>query len=498
MTRPALNLLVVTDLHDVHAAPADCQLPQRRCELGRVLLRKVLLRLKHEGLRPDVLILLGDLVDNGQKPGAREDLAALADEARQSGLPLLAVPGNHDSGAGFDELFQTGPGLHELGGYGFLLFQDEVGEGEVTRRREADLALPGRVAAERPGLPLIALQHTPLHPRIDSDYPYTLENAEAVLQGYEESNVLLSLSGHYHAGQPATSFGNVICHTVPALCESPFRFSFIRLDGRGIEVREKALKLDVPGLADAHCHSQYAYCASTVNAEMDVALSRALGVGRLCLTEHTFQLYFDKDDAWSFRWQSDETMVRDAWASRRGRMDEYRRFARPFRSEFVRLGLEVDLYGDGRLLVAPEDALGWDVLVGGIHAIPGLIRKVSSQGDSERLFKKAVEQMLDQPIHVLAHPFRYFRRSGLEEPVHLFGWMAGRLARAGVAAEINFHTNTNNPRFFRECVDRGAKIALGTDSHDLAEVGELVPHLEVLKQAGITPDQFPSVLFYPP
>jgi hypothetical protein len=45
----ALNLLVVTDLHDVHAAPADCQLPERRCELGRVLLRKALLRLKHAG-----------------------------------------------------------------------------------------------------------------------------------------------------------------------------------------------------------------------------------------------------------------------------------------------------------------------------------------------------------------------------------------------------------------------------------------------------------------
>jgi histidinol phosphatase-like PHP family hydrolase len=75
--------------------------------------------------------------------------------------------------------------------------------------------------------------------------------------------------------------------------------------------------------------------------------------------------------------------------------------------------------------------------------------------------------------------------------------MADRLARAGVAAEINFHTNENEAGFFRACADRGVRIALGSDSHDLAEVGEFYPHLEVLKRAGIGPERFAAALFFP-
>jgi histidinol phosphatase-like PHP family hydrolase len=66
-----------------------------------------------------------------------------------------------------------------------------------------------------------------------------------------------------------------------------------------------------------------------------------------------------------------------------------------------------------------------------------------------------------------------------------------------VAAEINFHTNENDPRFFRECVERGVKIALGSDSHDLAEVGEFYPHLEVLRKAGLSADRYRDILFWP-
>jgi histidinol phosphatase-like PHP family hydrolase len=494
MSEPKLNLLVVADLHDSRQA---CVTSRRRGELARVLLRKSLLRLKHAGLKPDVVILLGDLVDNGRAPEARERLAGIAEEAGKSGLPVLAVPGNHDGGAGFEACFESGTAFREIGGYGFLIFQDEVGEGDVTRRREADLALPGRVAAERPGLPLIALQHNPLHPRIDSAYPYMPVNTDAILRGYAEAGVMLSLSGHYHPGQPLHKVGDLTCYTAPALCESPFRFSFIRLDGRGIVLQEHALKLDVPGLADVHCHSQYAYCGTTVNAAEDESVSEAMGVERLCLTEHAFQLYFGKEDAWSFRWQTDGAMVRDAFAARGGRMDDYKQFIRPRRNDAVRLGLEVDLCSDGRLLLAPEDAAGWDVIVGAVHAIGGSQQKGLGQDAAEGLFKDDTDALLAQPIHVLAHPFRFFRRAGLREPAHLYGWMAERLARAGVAAEINFHTNENEPLFFRACADAGVKIALGSDSHDLAEVGEFYPHLEVLKRAGIAPERLGDVLFWP-
>lgn len=497
MSEPQLQLLVITDLHFVQSAANACTLPQRRVEWGRLLLRKALLRMTHAGVRPDVLILLGDLVNDGMAPGAQQDLEALAEEARQGGLPTLALPGNHDGGVDVPGCFGCKPGLHEIGGYGFLVFHDEVGPGDATTRRPAEVALPGRVAAEHPGLPLIALQHNPLHPRIESEYPYMPVNTAAILDSYREAGVFLSLSGHYHPGQPCSIIEDTRYYTAPALCESPFRFSLITLKGRNVDIREYVLKMETPGLMDVHCHGEFAYCGTTVNAKADIDVSKAMGLGRLCLTEHAFQLYFEKDDAWSFRWQTDREMVRKAWEGSRGRMAEYRRFAAPYRSDFVSLGLEVDLLADGRLLVAPEDLAGWDVIVGAVHEIPGVKRKQTPPEELERLFMREVEILLAQPIHVLAHPFRYFRRAGLSEPTHLYDWMAERLARAGVAAEINFHTNTCEPAFIRECAARGVRIALGTDSHDLAEVGELFPHLEVLKRASVSPEQYGDVLFSP-
>ena len=94
-------------------------------------------------------------------------------------------------------------------------------------------------------LPLVALQHNPLHPHIEADYPFMLANADAVLSGYRDAGVLLSLSGHYHPGQAAHrlggSAGGMSCYTAPAICEEPFRFAHVRLRGREVEVYEYVL-----------------------------------------------------------------------------------------------------------------------------------------------------------------------------------------------------------------------------------------------------------------
>ena len=47
------------------------------------------------------------------------------------------------------------------------------------------------------------------------------------------------------------------------------------------------------------------------------------------------------------------------------------------------------------------------------------------------------------------------------------------------------------------CAERGVRIALGSDSHEVSEVGEFVPHLRVLAAAGIEPADFPRLLFTP-
>lgn len=490
-----LDILAISDLHFIERARPEGQYPLRGSDLGLIWVRKAWLRLQHLGIHPDLILVLGDVVENGEAEGATEDLAAVAATFRSFGVPCLAVHGNHDGPASaFERMFETPPGLHTVNGVGLLVFNDKVGAGDVTARTAEDLRLVDDTVRQFPDLPLIALQHNPLHPAIVSDYPYMLANGDEVLAGYARAGVVAALSGHYHAGQTPTVRDGVTYFTLPALCESPFSFAHIRLEGREVRVEEHTLRLDTEPITDVHCHTEYAYCGTTVSAARCLAVSRELGVAQVCLTEHAFHLYFDKEEAWSFRWQTEPERVERAWRERSGRMDEYRRFVQSLRGPGVKLGLEVDLLADGQLLLAPEDRDGWDLFVGAIHSIPGFVKGVTTQAEAERLFMNEVERMLLHRVAVLAHPFRFFRRAGLATPVRLYPILARLLAQYGVAAEINFHTHQPDPRFICDCVGQGVRIAFGSDAHDIIEAGEFAPHIRVLEQAGVKRSDWDHVL----
>ena len=493
-----MTLLAVSDLHYTGLARQTAQQPPLRGELARTLLNKVFLRLERMGIKPDLTVLLGDLVENGADRNADLDLVTLHGELTRSGIPVLPLPGNHDAEpAAFNSFFNTAPGLHEIGGYGFIVYNDTYNESHESARSEESLAMTLSIAASHPGLPLVALQHCPIYPAIDSHYPYRPTNAAEIIDSFQKAGVILSLSGHFHKGQKARTHEGVLYHTVPALCEQPFRFSLIRLNGSRVEVEELSLAMQMPNIIDVHCHTEHAYCGTTVDTASCIALSQALGVSTLCITEHAFQLYFEKKCAMGFAWQADPARVAEVWSSPgRFRMEAYRQFAEKLRSPFVKIGLEVDLYDNGKLLLAREDAAAdWDILIGAIHFIQGYVPGTTSQKDAEALFIRDVERLVDHNIDVLAHPFRFFPRNRLDVPRHLFPVVAGLLADSGVAAEVNFHTNSPDPEFIRLCAEKDVKIALASDTHDLAEAGEFWPHVNVLRQAGITPKMFPDVLF---
>jgi len=240
--RKSLDALVISDLHYVDRAEHVCPIEVRRTGLGPALVHAALENLDSLGVHVDLSIILGDIVDNGLAPGAEEDLAAVAGALREARVPVLAVPGNHDGEyARFAGVFGCRAGLHVVGGYGFLIFHDQVGEGQVTTRPAEWLGLPAQAAAQRPDLALIALQHNPLYVEGEHEYPYVLANADAVLAGYREAGVVLSLSGHYHPGEPLCRVDGVPCYTAPAACEAPFRFAHLRLVGREVEVYEMAI-----------------------------------------------------------------------------------------------------------------------------------------------------------------------------------------------------------------------------------------------------------------
>jgi putative hydrolase len=76
--------------------------------------------------------------------------------------------------------------------------------------------------------------------------------------------------------------------------------------------------------------------------------------------------------------------------------------------------------------------------------------------------------------------------------------VAELLARSGAAAEINFHNNEPDPEFIAICIERGVKIAFGSDAHALHEVGAFYPHLSVLREAAGRQDIADLLLPKPP
>ena len=88
-------------------------------------------------------------------------------------------------------------------------------------------------------------------------------------------------------------------------------------------------------------------------------------------------------------------------------------------------------------------------------------------------------------MDILAHPFRVFRRSELPTPEELFPLVVKLLKEKNIAVELNFHTNEPSEKFFQICLEEKIPIAFGSDSHNLYEVGEFYPHLELLKNLGV-------------
>ncbi len=473
----AFRLLVITD---VHYAPGGPDAGTRRCSMGLELLRRAIEDARLQG-GFDAIALLGDLLNDATRSDSPQALEAIRTTLREAAgeCPLLLVPGNHDGdAANMLRLLGRQAGLHRLGGYRFITFADSYAGGDICTRSVEDRRQFETWASPSEG-PVIVLQHNPMNPAIACDYPYMLTNREAVMADYTRFNVLLSISGHFHPGQPLNEAGKVKYFTAPSLCDAPFQYALVTLEGKNVSVQTQALQFaPTPPVVDYHTHTEFAYCGRDITAAKVIERARMFGLSSVCLTEHAPQLYCRNEDFWSAKhiltpalWRSDE----------HSRMAAFRRQVVPLRSDFVKIGLEVELDGEGQLTIRDEDRDVCDILVGAVHWVrPDLKDLTDAQVTSE--FMKIVEGLLGRGIDILAHPLRYFAATRRPEPVELYAPLASALASAGVAAEINYHILSPQPGFFAECLARGVKIAFGSDAHLTHEMSALAPHLALLRQ----------------
>lgn len=479
------TIAVIADIHAGERNPAHC--PNRRSTLAEVLLLRAVQRI-NRSIKPNVTLLLGDLLDDGESvsaPAARQRLRDIIDLLH---APAIVIPGNHDGDVGdFYREMPRPAEMVDIDGVRFLPFIDEDAPNYNAKRAAADLA---RMQQARAGFygPIIALQHVPLLPPELGTSPYRFTNVDAVLQGMRSAGISLAISGHYHAGELLLRDASGAFVVAPALCEAPFAFLEITLDGAEITVTRHTLRLPPGlGLIDCHTHTPFAYCGENMNFALAVQLAEEFGLAGLALTEHSGQLYFDQQTYWQGAFCAGDMATASAI-----RMPAYFAAARQVCPP-ARLGLEVDCDAAGQPVVRREDRDQVSLLIGAIHQLAAL---QSPQPDLDRAadeFLARLQVFLASGIHILAHPFRVFRRAGQPVPERLFAPTVRLLRAHGVAAELNFHTNEPSPAFTAFCLAAGVKLTLGSDAHNLYEIGEFTPHLAHLAQCGVTTN-LPDVL----
>ncbi len=434
MKTKIVTIAVIADIHFGVSAPES----KRRCNISDLLLMRTVCRL-NKLIRPDITLVLGDLIQDGNAPDAEKNLRSIRAILDKLQAPYIAIPGNHDNHPeAFYRVFDRPNDVLDVAGVRFLPFIDQEMPGYNARRSDHDL---GRIHAARAGYagPLVSLQHVCLYPPAQPVTPYNYTNANEIISAFKMAGVTLSISGHHHPGAANTQDGGVTFVNAPGLCEAPFPFLEITIaDGR---IRTQRHELAMPEklrLHDNHMHTQLAYCSENMVVPKAIELAHDFGLAGVTFTEHSGQLYFDRGSYWNNVWL--EAGIEGAKAEH-NRMGDYLKLQHTYQDAFSRFSLEADCDARGRFVAKPDDCKHFDFLTGAIHCLPRLTREMPPQAHDRDDFLFLVEPLCKQGIRILAHPLRIFRRNGWPAPPELFEPTAQLLKKYHTAAEINFHTN---------------------------------------------------------
>ncbi len=168
--------------------------------------------------QPDVLLLCGDLTNNGHK-SEHEALIRKLDTAKNQGTRILVLPGNHDLKGTTAEEFAE---LYQDYGYGAPLMRDSSSlsyAAEVTGQfwvlmldtnlpggkdgiQDETLAFAAQVLtkADEAGADVVTASHHNLLGHSSSQYNklYSFKNGDALLNLLRQHHIPLNISGHLH------------------------------------------------------------------------------------------------------------------------------------------------------------------------------------------------------------------------------------------------------------------------------------------------------------
>lgn len=472
-----MKILCLSDIHFVSKENYS-PIPERNYRFGIEFIERVL---KRENGNFHLLVICGDFTDNADIETAEDDFLKIKEVVeKNSEVPFIFIRGNHDIEIKkFLDISGKASFPLIMDKYVFYPFHDIYRKDNKCYRSQEEINKFSEFCLKYKDKKVITLQHNTVYPEIEADYPYNIENREEILNLYKENNVILSISGHYHRGLEVKNYGGIYFLTLPALCESPFSYYIIKLDGN-IEFEKKHLYLKHTfPLIDFHCHTEFAYCGENVESRKNIERAKLFGLDGIVLTEHSGQLYLLSEDYWNYRFLNGIDIIYRAKKEGNSRMEKFREKILPLKNDYVKVGMEVECDKNGEITLLPEDREGIDYLIGAVHYLPDEY-KVSKE-KVKKGFLKFTEFLCRKNIDILAHPLRFFIRNKMEVPGGIYEELVRILREYNVAAELNFHTNKPDPGFFHICAENGVKISPGSDSHNLLEVGEFSKHIKFLE-----------------
>jgi len=195
--------LLIAQLSDLHVRPKG-QLYRGVADSNRML-SEAIEHLKQLDRQPDLILLTGDLVDNGHPDEYREARELLS----QLTAPFLAIPGNHDERENFRAAFADLAYLPLQGPLHYCIDSYPVRivalDSTVPGRHHGDIEPEGlqwlrsTLEADRTKPTVVMLHHPPFASGITYMDKYRYRNPEPLAQVLIDfSNIEVVLCGHVH------------------------------------------------------------------------------------------------------------------------------------------------------------------------------------------------------------------------------------------------------------------------------------------------------------
>jgi DNA polymerase (family 10) len=247
---------------------------------------------------------------------------------------------------------------------------------------------------------------------------------------------------------------------------------------------------------DYHVHTTLSYChEGELTVDNLVKAARKRGLAGFAVTDHSPHVYFDRPTVSRHQYLLNYDIFLEKIEAGNGEFEKYLDMIDAYKDENVLAGTEVDVAANGRLILDPQYQGRLDVLLGGIHWLPC----IDGEFDSKTFLNQFMDftmMLLESDIDILAHPTRIFRRRKMEVPQAVILPIVRRAKERGIAIEINSHSQKDpDERFVRTCIDEEVKLAMGTDTHDIAEIGEFSHQRTLLTNLGIREEQIDPLVF---